>query len=251
MLTRGLRKRRVKCDETQPKCLKCTSNGYVCDGYNSLAQKMPVEFRHLVSNSVWSPIQTADEKASLEFFLNTTVYWFSTAKECRAFFNPLVLQILQLDPIVKHLCIAIGSAHRNIWEAKSVESADAAVMEYHYSSALSCLNRGEEKSLGMILISCLLFCTLESLRGRLGPMIRHLESGINIIHEVQRNPSQLDSAQRDMVKAYISPTLDKLESAMQGLRKHGTQCSVERPDQFLRELQNRDRVSIPRLEVTS
>jgi len=31
--------RRVKCDETQPACLKCTSTGRKCDGYEAQDQK--------------------------------------------------------------------------------------------------------------------------------------------------------------------------------------------------------------------
>ncbi|KAF5721012.1 hypothetical protein FMUND_3915 [Fusarium mundagurra] len=81
--------RRVKCDEARPSCLKCTSTGRTCDGYEEqvLQQHSPIQ-------TVIAGYGNSQEARSIQFFIERTLSQL-TSFFPDEFWGISVLQILQ------------------------------------------------------------------------------------------------------------------------------------------------------------
>ncbi|KAF2870156.1 hypothetical protein BDV95DRAFT_595706 [Massariosphaeria phaeospora] len=216
-----IRARKVKCDESRPACRRCVSTGRTCGGYGVWDRDGDIRGpKATPSNDVvemgqcaWvvftpsglhidkaPPATTLAEVATTE----EQVYfdWF----KCRTapklpgvfasyFWDTLVLQASAIEPAVLHAVLALSSAHRR----KTPDSTDKErvcippdkqeqFMLRQYSKGITCLQdhltsaRGK-KSLPVILIVCLLFTSLEYLRGRYRIGCTHLETGLELLKE--------------------------------------------------------------------
>jgi hypothetical protein len=144
VLTTSLRIRRVKCDETKPFCIKCTSTGRTCEGYTPPPPRkprtrppkcdilqMPLDRDVAVGSGTSVPILDSgsihacyvprsldrarcavdrDERRSLDY------YRTRVSKEISGFFdaeiwNTLVLQVGEGEPAVRHAILALSSLY--------------------------------------------------------------------------------------------------------------------------------------------
>jgi hypothetical protein len=94
------RTRRLKCDETRPACLRCTSTGRFCDGYGPLAiASLPFDI----------PGSDAERRSYHYFRLQTSsaILGLQDSK----YWTTSLLQLSYTQPAIKHVLIAMASVH--------------------------------------------------------------------------------------------------------------------------------------------
>ena len=202
------KKRRKKCDETEPACQRCTVAGFVCDGYASAPLK-----KWQTSNApvlAAKPNQTACSSRGpliinlprtllvpgypleayyyTHFFTNTIHDMEISESLNKNFWQKAFQGPSQNVSCVRHAVMALGAVH---WQFTTCHHNRPSNLEAftlsHYNDAISGLihERGSADEsatdLVTILTCCVLFAILESLRGNFSEAIRHIRSGTQLI----------------------------------------------------------------------
>lgn len=174
--------RRVKCDEGKPFCLRCSSTGRKCDGYEdrNALQTIPRVSIHIPGSS--------DEKRGFQYFLKNTSVELSGYYD-KSFWEHLLLQASSSEPALRHAVIAIGSLHEDFSNKRltySSENSGFAIKQY--TKAISHLRRSLSAGLQApltALMSCVLFVCFDSLRGHFTGAMVHLQSGLKILRDLR------------------------------------------------------------------
>lgn len=162
----------MKCDETRPACLRCTSVGHVCDGYYHVqpSPSSPTDMLPIVPIVTDPPFDldtSPESKRSFAFFVQRT------CPQLGGFFGSdfwerLVLQAAYHEPAIRHAAIAIGSLHELVhYQTAMVPGSDAkktfALEQYNLAirDLLLPLFRSGERGVDVCLISCILFTCFE------------------------------------------------------------------------------------------
>ncbi|PYH90924.1 C6 zinc finger domain protein [Aspergillus ellipticus CBS 707.79] len=201
--------RRVKCDEDRPACNRCVSTGRVCDGYgiwggggNQFGSRIPkAEAQQSALLSYKAPLPmayaTAGEEACVDWFVQHAIFKISGMFHSE-FWNKLVIQAFFQESAVRHAVLALSSAHR--YGAQSYDQyslTDGCPSEnerftlQHYNRAIGYLktefgrSNGQLKNTLVALITCMLFVTLEMLRGQYRTSHTHLQHGLMLLKEIQ------------------------------------------------------------------
>lgn len=167
--------RHVKCDETQPHCVKCTSTGRRCDGYSSRIQEALAGPSELQSRTVMRslPIEIIGcpkERRSFDFFQR------KTAPQLAGFFGEdiwerLLLQASHHESSIRHSIIALGSLHERFERDNGLVvhnnadgwSDDFALKNYNLAikHLVDPIFRKGPLAIDICLISCILFACFE------------------------------------------------------------------------------------------
>jgi hypothetical protein len=128
-LTPRSRKRRIKCDETKPSCVRCIKFVFKCDGYaadktnESITTTLvvakaillkPYLSRPSLVNSPWRPVLLSEQEH--RYF---RVFCDQTVSSLSGFFDEplwgrLVLQACELDPTICHAVVPIGALDKTL-----------------------------------------------------------------------------------------------------------------------------------------
>ncbi|KAK3991291.1 transcriptional regulatory protein moc3 [Cladorrhinum sp. PSN332] len=233
--------RRVKCGEEKPACVRCTSTGRTCDGYDKgavnryhspdpaqTAELAKVEF---VKACQWSealrsmrPIAadidgTETEKRFFARFRTATVDGLA-AHLCNftAFWNRVAPSSSYQDDAVKHAVVALGAAYmlfqypdQPVLDGYTRENLDVFTVE-QYNKSIEKLQRhvrnSSIESIRVTLVCCLAFISLETLRGDHSMALTHLTNGLRIIPSLP--PSVFDCLADGSVFVW-PPTHDTLD----------------------------------------
>lgn len=195
--------RRIKCDEGKPSCTKCLSTGRVCDGYSLtiLVVDGPQQARLAKSSKTIAP------PFSLPLgFLGTETErnFFHTCRRATeagvalhicsrtSFWTRLAPQLSHEYEAVRHAVVAVGAAYHlhKVADIASIprstkERIEAFILE-QYNRSICILHRDINRERfaddsTIVLICCLAYIYLESLRSNYSAAIRHLNNGIRII----------------------------------------------------------------------
>ncbi|KAH8879440.1 hypothetical protein GQ53DRAFT_738684 [Thozetella sp. PMI_491] len=183
--------RKVKCDETKPACVKCTSTGRTCDGYPS---RTPASYSwsELLSATAVIPSpstgRTSREGRALDFFRHVVAPSLSGYVD-RDFWTRLVPEALQEEPAIRHAVVAISSIYEVLGNQRLalLDSADGRFALGHYNRALSLLTSAESDSRGMLFL-CILFVCIESLQNNVQGVAEHCRHGVKILNSVDITP---------------------------------------------------------------
>jgi hypothetical protein len=208
------RARKVKCDERFPACNRCVSTGRVCDGYgiwggggNSYAERYakskspPEECSSTLTVPVVHQISTrpglsnARERAYLDWFTGQTSTRLPGVFGS-GFWDTLVLQASVTEPAILHAVLALSCAHRStsIAGVQSPSQSDAPDKQEQfclrqYSSAISGLKphftSSSKASLRVALIACIVFTSLEFVRGHYQTAQVHLRNGLQLLGQLK------------------------------------------------------------------
>ena len=163
--------RRVKCDETRPACLRCTSIRRVCDGYCD-AQAL------LASRSIFIPFKAGpsfDIQASPQSKRSFAFFVRRTSPQLAGFFGSefwerLVLQTAHHESAVGHAIVAIGSLHELYEHQTATIEANRSFALEQYNLAIRDLLaprvKKREQCVDVWLISCILFTCFEVCHAR-------------------------------------------------------------------------------------
>ncbi|PVH72063.1 hypothetical protein DL98DRAFT_470943 [Cadophora sp. DSE1049] len=265
--------RRVKCDESRPGCRNCCSTGRKCDGYGvwtTINIPTTKEVAPVVQNEYPRPgndIPTGtcnmtvllslpklndEEKICFDFFRSTTVVKLPGVFYSH-FWQELVLQACVAEPAVMHAVIALGSAHRI--EEESLRPRGAIAPDRNelnrrevftiqeYSKAISALRnrKTEDKnaSLRVVLITCVLFVTLDLLRGEYGNAMTHTQSGWKLMKELQSGSTATATSQLEIDMSSDCTSVDEslseslaclsVQSALFGCKSATSHLEISQP----------------------
>lgn len=185
--------RRVKCDETRPACLKCTSTGRTCEGYPGR------EGNEQANDAVSSPSTHTSvvEQRAIHFFQCRTILqlaWFCDLP----FWNRSVLQAAAADSAIRHAVMALSSVHESFAKSENSENiaSEFASREYGLAIAdhLARLQEVERRNDGMesYLTSCVLFICIEMLLGHFQSVASLTKQAVSLLQE-SRHASPLPS----------------------------------------------------------
>lgn len=216
--------RRVKCDETKPSCVRCTSTGRKCDGYAPVPdtknrRKTPkatstdsnsCTLLRSSSSPVFDLSEDDAEGRSFAFFKDRTLAEISGYFPSD-FWERLVPLATFHEPALKHASIALASLHERFEKGdRSILKSNKDIAEggfalQQYNKAIRCLvqpSGGASKpALDTSLVACVLFACFEvrrskprsvsqvltipqSLRGHHGSALSHIHSGTQILTQV-------------------------------------------------------------------
>ncbi|KAE9370994.1 hypothetical protein N431DRAFT_409358 [Stipitochalara longipes BDJ] len=202
--------RRIKCDEGKPSCLRCTSTGRKCDGYEikiAMAKNPQLKLHQLASRSTISQapgsLAMDCELRALQHFRRRTAPALSASFDCD-FWNTVVLQVSATQDSIRSAIVALSCLHEsfekghgNIDPTSNVDSNRVLALQ-QYNKAIhqtaQILDLQDATSCRVALMSCLLFICLELIQDNYTFSINHLVGGLRMLLYCQnaaiRVPSQ-------------------------------------------------------------
>ncbi|KAL2159414.1 hypothetical protein VTH06DRAFT_2419 [Thermothelomyces fergusii] len=209
--------RRVKCDEGKPACLRCTSTGRTCDGYDKFAlsrynspgtsqaaERARAEFDRACEwneslrsmRRIEADIDGTETEKRLFARFRATTAGRVPAQFCNfaAFWSRLNPLTGSQDEAVKHAVVALAAAyqlfqHPNEPAVDGLSRADLEVLTIqHYNQSIERLQThagsSAVESVRITLICCLAFVSLESVRGNHEVAVTHLTNGLRILQSL-------------------------------------------------------------------
>ncbi|CAI7661948.1 unnamed protein product [Penicillium glandicola] len=232
--------RRVKCDEGRPACRRCVSTSRVCDGYGiwgggGTPYGKPQSNRAL--STYCTPVPTGnlsnEEQLCFDWLIKRAAKKFAGLFPSD-FWETLIFQASAQEPAVRHAVIAVSSTHRfqQRYATASAKYDEECFTLQQYNKSIQHLRTNTTNnthSLRVALITCMLFITLEYMRGQYQMGSAHLQYGMKLLSDISapRPPSSMvptilspeeDFAYNALVDAYVRLGI---QSAMFGhMRSH-------------------------------
>ncbi|KAJ6131203.1 C6 zinc finger domain protein [Penicillium sp. IBT 18751x] len=185
------RARKVKCDETVPHCLRCTSTGRRCDGYR---EPPPVsrsweELLSLQPRPSLIPEADAGELHSLEYFRDNVGHLISGSLE-GSLWTRIVARVLFHEPAVRHAVVAVSNIYEHFAQIRwlSLGRGPETLIIRHYNKAIKHVLAPASGHPDTVLLVCLLFVCIEFLRGDAEAAITHVRHGINLVNSSNPSP---------------------------------------------------------------
>ncbi|KAL7908486.1 C6 zinc finger domain protein [Trichoderma velutinum] len=198
--------RRVKCDEGKQSCNKCLSTGRVCDGYDLTVRVVSGFGRAQRKSIARASDGLAIPPAPQSSILGTVTernFFYTCRRATEAgvalhiccvtsFWTRLAPQLSHEYEAVRHAVVAVGAAY-HLYKVTDIASVPQATKEkieifilQQYNKSISVLRQDISQQryihdTAIVLICCLAYIYLESLRLNHTAAIRHLKNGIHII----------------------------------------------------------------------
>ncbi|KAF5970599.1 FAD-binding protein [Fusarium bulbicola] len=171
--------RKVKCDETWPRCKRCLTTGRTCTGYippppGSLSWTSLLRIKPQTL-----PITNTKEIRSLSFFHHVVAPVLSGPFD-GSFWTYFVVQMAQSEPAARHALLTISSLFESFEPAKESVADEFAIM--HYNKAISILTRDTKPCVDTVLLVCMMFICIEFLRGNREAAITHASHGVHLLN---------------------------------------------------------------------
>lgn len=235
--------RKVKCDEGRPACYRCVSTGRSCDGYGiwggggsrygaqegTSSRAWAVASLGLQHSSGLAVIKGTEHERQHYEWLRCQAVRRTPGIFVLALWDTLILQASLSEPAVRHAILALSSLHRkaslcghsrNCGELPPDKQEQ--FMLQHYSQAIShlspYLSSKSKSSLQVALITCVIFISLEFLRGRFSTAATHLKEGLRIMRDTQCIPDTIQHAAKpfhDSVDNWIVGALSRIQVQVQ------------------------------------
>lgn len=211
ILTRKCSLRRIKCDETRPRCSECASSDRECDfgvrlvsGSSSrLLLPAPARRRPLDSNDSpiliglppntpeWTCISSfanEEDRRAYDFFLYKSFDEIGSTSPSGSDWLRITLQHSAVKPVF-HAIAAVGRAHGSIRRVSHCtlvrleQASEIHATMYHYGKAVSALQKyiddvmGSQAAVEPVLIACLLLTCYEVSIDRKWTAFKHYRLG--------------------------------------------------------------------------
>lgn len=210
----------------KPECLRCTSTGRRCDGYQPpktwlfelKGEREPSPGPSFSSRSALASSHSPEESRALQF------YDEKTAPTCTNYCSPhfwkvTVLAAAQLHPSVKYITIATAELHASLEELTDQPGLSRLRFMQNYSKAVALLTKGSNSlDTEVILICCLLFSRCENFQGDPMAGLLHIEGGARLLREwrasIPQRFGRLEPQNRnpDLIEQEIAPIIDRIEA---------------------------------------
>ena len=146
-----------------------------------------------------------EERRCFAFFRGHTVPTFGLYDA--GFWDGLLLQISHSEPAVHHAVVALGSLHELFSCGTQFQPGRDGYTLKQYNKSLGGLNRyissAKNASLEIVMICCLLFILIESLRGDYDSAGKHLQSGLDILSSLPQDPQRMKVLHDDILPIFF------------------------------------------------
>lgn len=169
----------MRCDETRPHCLQCTSRGRVCAGYEFTTASQSLRIEISTSASVF---ESRQEHRAFSYFQRRTSAHLSGLAES-PFWCAILLRVARSDSGIRHAVVALASMHEDFEQRRDTEPLLGQFALRHYNRAIRshmerattspCMKVSDVES---YLSSCMLFICIEMLQS-------HPQSAIALIKQ--------------------------------------------------------------------
>ena len=205
------KRRRVKCGEEKPSCLKCVRGKRVCEGYTSTAHGRRHADGSLIMIIYGPPRQTPSplpgvsmqERRFFDFFQSRTAAQFAGPFSSELW-SKVLPQLSHQENAIHHAIIAIGALHLQ----ETVDDAVNGSIEYaicQYGKAIrEVLTLDVSKSdaaADVALVACVLFTAFESLQGHYRSAMTHSGAGLKILQEQEATNRKEVYLSRSLIKS--------------------------------------------------
>ncbi|KAH8698923.1 hypothetical protein BGW36DRAFT_152791 [Talaromyces proteolyticus] len=216
--------RRIKCDEQKPHCAKCLQTGRECKGYlpakkgGQVQDTGPPVSIPITTYSI--PFKVPGSQADRQLLH----YYCSVAAGKLAGFSDhelwtrLILQRCYHQPIIRSVVVTLSSLYQDHMRgeydgtklgrsppAKSIEQ----IAKCH--RRLTMHLGSSEASPDIALICSVFFYMFESLLGNIHQAIWHLNQGLNLLQQYQRDSAYLASSESDVMLFHLTSLLSRLD----------------------------------------
>ncbi|KAF5980337.1 FAD-binding protein [Fusarium coicis] len=171
--------RKVKCDETWPRCKRCLTTGRTCTGYIAPPPGSFSWTSLLRIKPQTLPITNTKEVRSLSFFHHVVAPVLSGPFD-GSFWTYFVVQMAQSEPAARHAVLAISSLFEGFEPAKESVADEFAIM--HYNKAIGILTRDTKPCVDTVLLVCMMFICIEFLRGNREAAVTHASHGVHLLN---------------------------------------------------------------------
>lgn len=242
--------RRIKCDETRPRCSKCTTAGRECEfsarilsGSSSRALLPAPDRRHVLGSNTGtsligllpdapertciSSFANTEDKRAFHFFLDVSLDEIGSTSPSGSEWIRIALQYSTLKPIF-HAIAAVGKAHGSICRvshftlARLEQRSELLAAMVQYGKAVSALQDyiddvvERQAAIEPVLIACLLLTCYEVLIDRKGTASSHYRLGRTIVER-----SLSITSDRSGTGSSSRTTVEHLAAAFKSLGRGG------------------------------
>ncbi|KAL3594305.1 hypothetical protein FPOAC2_08613 [Fusarium poae] len=181
---RTCKTRKIKCDETWPKCKRCTTARRVCDGYDAPpVGSLSWDLLLRAPQPRLIPVTNAREVRCLSFFHHVVAPALSGPFD-GSFWTYFVARMTHAEPAARHSVLAISQLFEDYEYSKPSVDRFAIV---HYNTAINLLVHGPPPSVDTVLLVCVLFICVEFLRGNRAAAITHAAHGLQLLNAAGQN----------------------------------------------------------------
>ncbi|OLN97554.1 Transcriptional regulatory protein moc3-like protein 1 [Colletotrichum chlorophyti] len=192
---RTCKARKVKCDEAKPKCMRCTTSGRQCAGYEATMNQGLSWYRP-------QQLTAHDQREGRAFqFFSHMVGPVLSGPMDTYFWTHLVVQFSHFEPAVRHAVLAISSLYEDFHQGGRVTRQKPCnhFALKHYSAAIQRVQSAQDEQL--VMLACILFICIEYLQGDVEAALRHCRHGILILNRLGCS---------SWVRQYLMPILRRL-----------------------------------------
>lgn len=208
------RLRRIKCDETTPACLRCTSTGRKCDGpkpkhyifvattadrYSSTALSSPT--RSLTRSP--TIYRSQEENRTFSFYLHQVAPCLAGSQDS-TFWQYLVPKICQDCEPARNAVLTISCIFEHPPDTSKLHPKSSLITSQAHAHALEWHSRGlrgfraafvaatDPQQLELALLSCILLASIEYASNNVTNAFKLLKSGFEILGAASKSPTSTD-----------------------------------------------------------
>ncbi|KIV82179.1 hypothetical protein PV11_04307 [Exophiala sideris] len=237
------KRRRVKCDEGKPECLKCINRGQACSYdipraniFSIEPQTEPINKALTLarninpgtsspSSSSSSNSSSSDEEEITLSLLFRPHYGFGTREECRSlnhwllrtspmlshygpmgdFFTIVVPQLAWSSPSIRHMLVSLSMTHEKFMKGVASWPTESQTRALsHYVSAITELRTNPPSQIH-VLATALLAWTMEMMQNNFPAALVHLKASQSLLRQCE-SMRMLDKPDTDLVRTSLRPT---------------------------------------------
>ncbi|KAH7316884.1 hypothetical protein B0I35DRAFT_393912 [Stachybotrys elegans] len=200
--------RRVKCDLTQPSCLKCHSTGRTCDGYSHHRSEIMVgpesdsnHHRGTIMSTLQpkgiaqslAPLMVLQASGSVQaeamsFFEYISIKHLNEYQPCQSWRRTLMF-FSQTVPSVRYAALAVALMHRNFIHSRHRMLGHTPLACYNRAIQLLLEQQasGSMEKTAITLLVCYLFTCFEHLAGNDPQAMKHLRGGVEMSRQISQS----------------------------------------------------------------
>jgi hypothetical protein len=152
-----------------------------------------------------SPFKSPDETHSFEFYMRKTADLISIYSH-RHFWTIIVPQATHRHTAVKHSLLALSILHESLAQFDTLKEELHTQLFDHYNKAIRAFTHSHPPT-DIVLITCILFWTVENFNGFGQPSFDHMEAAQKILREFKADKNHSKSPHYELITTYIEPII--------------------------------------------
>ena len=148
---------------------------------------------------------SSEDRKSFDFFMRKTADLISVYSQ-QHFWAVIVPQATQRHESVKHSVLALSVLHESLSQLGQLPADQDKRLLRHYNAAIRAVTRSQPTT-DVVLMTCILFWTIENFRGGKNSSFDHLQAAVKILNEFKARDNYEASPHYEVIMKYIEPTI--------------------------------------------